>query len=147
MAPLSFMSLRSFLGSYVPCVLCMHQFHGLVVVPLDLEVRHPAVPLGRRDVLVAQKVLDSGKVGIGVQKLRGEGVPQPMARHLKSALSRIVFDPLLDAPDGDRRARVRPLLDEEQSPSPSMIVFADRLQGRCGRRRSSRRPCPWRLFH
>ena len=62
-----------------PCVrslsLLHDQFHGLVIVSLDLEVGHPAVALGRRDVLVAQKVLDRREIGVSVQKLRGEGVP------------------------------------------------------------------------
>ena len=43
-----------------------NDLHGLVVLPLDLEVGHAAVPLGRGNMLVSQKVLDSGKVGLRI---------------------------------------------------------------------------------
>ena len=73
--------------------------HGLVVVSLDLEVRYPAVPLGGRNLAMPQEVLDGSKVSIGVEKLRGHGVAKPMTRDVQPALSRIAFDPLLDASD------------------------------------------------
>jgi len=72
---------------------------GLVVVSLDLEVRYPAVPLGCGNLAMPKEILDGSKISIGVEKLRGHGVAKPMTRDVQPALSRIVFDPLLDASD------------------------------------------------
>ena len=72
---------------------------SLVVVSLDLEVRYPAVALGCGNLAMPQEVLDGSKGSIGVEKLRGHGVAKPMTRDVQPALSRIVFDPLLDASD------------------------------------------------
>jgi hypothetical protein len=66
---------------------------------LDLEVRYPAVPLGCGNLAMPQEVLDGSKARIGVKKLRGHGVAKPMTRNVQLALSRIGFDPLLDASD------------------------------------------------
>ena len=52
-----------------------NDLHGLVVLPLDLEVGHAAVPLGRGDLAVAEKVLDGGEAGVGIQELGCEGMP------------------------------------------------------------------------
>ena len=79
------------------CVLCKTTSRALVVVSLDLEVRYPAVPLGCGNLAMPQEVLDGSKVSIGVEKLRGHGVAKPMTRDVQPALSRIAFDPLLDA--------------------------------------------------
>jgi len=73
--------------------------HGLVVVSLDLEVRYTAVALGGGNLAMPQEILDSSKASIGVEKLCGHGVAKPMTRDAQVALSRIVFDPLLDASD------------------------------------------------
>ena len=59
-----------FLGSPTVFFMTLHplldDLHGLVVVPFNLEVCHPAVALGRGNVVMTQKVLDRSKVGIGV---------------------------------------------------------------------------------
>ena len=73
--------------------------HGLVVVSLDLEVRYPAVALGCGNLAMSQEVLDGSKISIGIEKLRGHGMAKPMTRGAQPALSRIGFDPLLDASD------------------------------------------------
>ena len=73
-----------------------NHLHGLVVVSLDLEVCYPAVALRCGNLAMSQKVLNGSKVGIGIEKLRGHGVAKPMTRDVQPALSRIVFDPLLD---------------------------------------------------
>ena len=75
-------------------------FHGLVVVSLDLEVRDPAVPLGRGNLIVPQEVLNGSQIRIGVEKLSGHGMAKAMARDIQLAFTRIGFHPLLDASDG-----------------------------------------------
>ncbi len=74
-----------------------NHFHGFVVVSLDLEIRDPAVPLGGGDLAMPEKVLNGRKVRIGIEKLRGHGVAQPMAGDVQFAFARIVFHSLLDA--------------------------------------------------
>ena len=74
--------------------------HGLVVVPLNLEVRYSAVALSCGYLAMPQKVLNGCKISIGIEKLRGHGVAKPMTRNVEVALSCIVFDPLLDTSDG-----------------------------------------------
>jgi hypothetical protein len=49
---------------------------------------------------MSEEILDRSQIHIGVQKLRGHGVTKLMTRDPQPALSRIVFDPLLDASDG-----------------------------------------------
>ena len=71
--------------------------HGLIVVSLDFEVRYPAVALRGGNLSMPQEVLNRRKVRIGIEKLRGHGVAKSMTRDVQPALSRIVFDPLLDA--------------------------------------------------
>jgi hypothetical protein len=34
--------------------------NGLAVVPLHLEIRYPAIPMGGRNLAMSQKVLDGG---------------------------------------------------------------------------------------
>ena len=94
-----------------------NQFNCLLVVPLDFKVCHMAVPLVRGNMYMAQKVLvlDRGKIGIGVQEVRGEGVTKLVAQHIKSALSPIVLHLFLYAQDRYRRAGERPLPDEKHS--------------------------------
>jgi len=85
----------------LPCLrLLQNHPHRLVVVSLDLEVRYPAIALGRGDLAMSEEILDRSQIRIGVQKLRGHGVTKLMTRDPQPALSRIVFDPLLDASDG-----------------------------------------------
>ena len=90
-----------FLPFVVILLLCLRplqdHLHGLVVVSLDLEVRYPAVALRGGNLAMPQEVLNGRQISIGVEKLRGHGVAKPMTRDVESALSRIVFDPLLDA--------------------------------------------------
>ena len=74
-----------------------YHLHGLIVVSLDLEVRYPAVALRCGNLAMPQEILDGSKVSIGIEKLRGHGVAKPMTRDVQPALSRIIFDPLLDA--------------------------------------------------
>ncbi len=73
--------------------------HGLVVVSLDLDVRHLAVALGCGNLAMPQEILDGRQIGISVEQLRSHGVAKPMTRDVQAALSRIVFDPLLNASD------------------------------------------------
>ena len=47
---------------------------GLVIIALHLRVRYAAVALCCGNVLMAEKILDRGDVGIRVQKLRGHGM-------------------------------------------------------------------------
>ena len=74
--------------------------HRLVVVSLDFEVGDPAVPLGRGNLTMAQEVLNSSQVRIGVEKLSGHGVAEAMAGDVQPAFSCIGFHPLLDASHG-----------------------------------------------
>ncbi len=55
-----------------------HHRHGLMVVPLHLEIGYPAVALGGFDAGVTQEVLDGHQGGIGIEELGGHGVPQLM---------------------------------------------------------------------
>ena len=77
-----------------------NHLHRLVVVSLNLEVRYPAVALRGGNLIMPQKVLNGSKISIGVEKLRGHGVAQPMTGDVQLAFSRIVFHPLLDASHG-----------------------------------------------
>ena len=101
---------RSFL------VLCLlkHQFHGFVVIVPDLGIRDPAIPLGRRDMFMAQKILDAREIRVGIEELGREGVPEPMARCGKPCLVAIVLDSLLDAPDRYPRPGEGSFLDEKE---------------------------------
>jgi hypothetical protein len=89
--------------------------HGLVVISLDLEVRHPAVALRGGNLAMPQEFLNGSKISIGVEKLCGHSVPKPMTRDVQLALSRIVFDPLLNTSYRYGGTFHRSLLHQEQS--------------------------------
>lgn len=66
------------------------QLHRLVVVSLDVvdvEVCNAAVTLCGRHLAMAQEVLNGRQIGIGVEKLRGHGMPKPMTRDAEMILS------------------------------------------------------------
>ena len=91
------------------------ELDGLIIVALHLRVRYSAVALCRGNVRMAEKVLDRGDVRICVQELRRHRVPQAVTRDLHLALPCIVFDPLLDAANGERCAGPRSLLHKKDS--------------------------------
>ena len=62
------------LSAHSSCPL-QHHRHGLVVIPLHLEIGHPAVPLGSLDPAMPQEILDAHQGGIGIEELGGHGVP------------------------------------------------------------------------
>ena len=98
---------------------------ALVVVPLHLEVRDPAVALGRGDMGMSQEILDGGERGIGIEELCGRAYDAANdTTPATPLLSRIVFDPLLDAPDGDRLALSSVPSRPGRAPSPSMMRFS-----------------------
>jgi hypothetical protein len=47
--------------------------HGPVIVPLYLEIGHPAVALGGLDPGMPQEILDGHQGGIGIGELGGQG--------------------------------------------------------------------------
>ena len=51
---------------------------GLPIGSLESTGRDVRVDLGRRQVLVAQQLLDHSQVGAAVEQVRGEGMPQRM---------------------------------------------------------------------
>jgi len=59
------------------------QFHCSVIVPLDFQIRDPAVSLGGRDPTVSEKILHNDQVRIGIEQLRRHCVPKLMARGFK----------------------------------------------------------------
>jgi hypothetical protein len=93
-----------------------HDLDGLVVIALCLRVRYAAVALCGGNVRMAEKILDRGDVGIRVQKLCRHGVAQTVTGDLYFAFAGIVFDPLLDAPNGERCAGPWSFLHEEDPP-------------------------------
>jgi hypothetical protein len=74
-----------------------NDLHGFVIVSLDLEVGYATVALRCGNLAMPQEILDGSEVSIGVEELRGHGVAKSMTRDIEAALSRIGFDPLLDA--------------------------------------------------
>ena len=90
--------------------------HGVEVIPLDLEIRDPAVALRGLDVAVPEQILDRAQIGIGVEKLRGHRVPQMMTRDAEPGFAGIKLHALLDAADRDGLTTARPLLNQEDLP-------------------------------
>ena len=56
-----------------------HHRHGLVIVPLHLEIGHPAVPLSRFDPGMPQEILDGHQGSVGIEEPGSHGMPQLVA--------------------------------------------------------------------
>ena len=95
-----------------------HLSHRLVVIPAHLLIRHPAIALGCSDVGVAQKVLDSHQISIGVEHLGGHGVPKLVAGDLKAGLVRVVFHAMLDTANVQWLASKASLFDQKEPFGP-----------------------------
>jgi len=52
-----------------------HHRHGLVIVPLHLEIGHPAVPLRGFDPGMPQEILDGHQGSVGIEELGSKGMP------------------------------------------------------------------------
>ena len=84
-----------------------------MIVPLYLEIGHPAVPLGGLDPGVPQEILDGHQGGIGIEELGGHGVPQLVARHLEPRLAGVILQAFLDAPHRDGLAPAAAFVHQE----------------------------------
>jgi len=73
--------------------------HGLEVISFDFSIRHTTVSLSRGDPAMAQKILYSDQLCIGVEHLRGHGMTELMTRYPELCLFRIILHPFLNASD------------------------------------------------
>ena len=92
---------------------------GLVIVPLHLEIGHPAVPLGGFDPGMPQEILDGHQGGIGIEELGGHGVPELVARHFEPCLAGVMLQAFLDAPHRDGFASASAFIHQEDFFDPA----------------------------
>jgi hypothetical protein len=69
--------------------------------------------VGRFDAGMPQEILDSHQGSIGIEKLRGHGMPQLAARHFEPRLAGVKLQALLDATHRDSLASPSPLIHQE----------------------------------
>ena len=62
-----------------------------MVVPLYLEIGHPAVPLRRLDPGMSQEILDGHQGSVSIKELGGHGVPQLVAGYLEPSLAGVML--------------------------------------------------------
>jgi len=65
--------------------------HRIEVVPLHLEIRHPAIPLGRLYIAVPEKILDGAQIGIRIEQLRSHRVPEMVTGKTELCLTGIIL--------------------------------------------------------
>ena len=95
-----------------------------MVVPLHLEIGHPAVALRGLDPGMSQKILDGHQGGICIKELGGHGVPELVAGHLEPGLATVILQAFLNAPHRDGFASGSPFICQED--------FLVRLNGLTG---------------
>ena len=79
---------------------------GVAVGGRQATGRHVRVDLGRREVLVAEQLLDDAQVRAAVEQVRREGVPQRVGRDAlgQAGAAAQAVEPVAQTTDAERRA-------------------------------------------